>query len=474
MYNVTNTNYNIGTIKRTNAIPAFIVFALYSLFSQYQLLTLFSGAVFVLIVNLLFKPYVPPVLMYLFGFHWAQIFSSILYVDFVGLSFEQAFSSKDVETLYVFTMLQVATMVLLLSKVYTIRFTPSIEMMREAADKLNIKKILYVYLIASIIFPTLIAATYTSSSISQLVQSFAVTRKMLLLMLIFIAFLKNTKYNKLIALIVVAEFILSFASFFSNFKEVIFFVIFVYLTVKPEIKQRQIVRLVPVAGLLISFMIFWSSVKDGYRSFLNGGTRQQHFTVSRTDALDYLANKAGEFSLDSFRNGGEILLHRVQYMEQYSAVYTRVPRYIPHTNGENLFGTMKFLLIPRIFMDEKKILDPSTKTSYYTGKSFANAEQGTSISMGYFCDLYIDYGLWMMFIPLLIITYGIALVSNYIINSDKYNTIFTYSLFIGTILSLGTFESDIIYYLGIIRNYAVFMLLGNYFLFPWLNKYLKN
>ena len=62
---------------------------------------------------------------------------------------------------------------------------------------------------------------------------------------------------------------------------------------------------------------------------------------------------------------------------------------------------------------------------------------------------------------------------SYIINSNKYNLIFTYSLFIGTILSCGTFESDIIFYLGSVRNYTVFMLLRNFLLFPYLNKYVK-
>jgi hypothetical protein len=150
-----------------------------------------------------------------------------------------------------------------------------------------------------------------------------------------------------------------------------------------------------------------------------------------------------------------------------------VPGFIPFENGKNITGTIEFLTMPRFLNPDKKILDPSSKTSYYTGKRFANAEQGTSISMGYFCDLYIDFGLWLMFIPLLVITFMIGKVSNYIINSDKYNLIFTYYLFIGTILSCGTFESDIIFYLGSVRNYTVFMLLGNFFLFPYLNKYVK-
>ena len=450
-----------------------LFFIVYAFFSEYLWLTIFSGVVLLVIVSSLQKPYIPPVLVYLLGFHWLQVFAAVVYASYLDLPLEEAFESKDLEVLLWVTILQIGTMAFFLSKIYKVNFVPNLQILKDAAEKLNVKKVLYAYGIATLIFPTLIAATYSNSSLSQLVQSFAVIRKVLLLMLIFIYFLRDTKYRNTIVVLVILEFVLSFASYFSNFKEIIFFVVFVFLTVKPEVKTKQVLLLMPVGITFIAFLVFWSGVKEGYRNFLNQGNRQQQVNVSKLEALDYLVNKTEEFDVDSFRTGAEKLLFRLQYMQQYSSVYSRVPEFIPFENGKNITGTIEFLTMPRFLNANKKILDPSSKTSYYTGKRFANAEQGTSISMGYFCDLYIDFGLWLMFIPLLIITFMIGKVSNYIINSDKYNILFTYSLFIGTILSCGTFESDIIYYLGSVRNYAVFMILGNFFLFPYINKYVK-
>lgn len=459
--------------KASRVIPVMVCFIIYAFFSEYLWLTIFSGFILLVIIHSLQKPYIPPVLVYLFGFHWLQVFSSINYADYSGLTLDEAFGSKELEYLFWVTMLQIGVMAVFLSRIFEVKFNPNLQILRDAAEQLNVRKVLYAYGIATLIFPTLIAATYSNSSLNQVVQSFAVIRKVLLLMLIFIYFLRDTKYKNTIIILVVLEFVLSFASYFSNFKEIIFFVVFVYLTVKPEIKSKQIVLLIPLGILLMSFLVFWSGVKEGYRNFLNQGNRQQQVNVSKVEALDYLVDKSVTFDVDSFQVGAEKLLHRLQYMQQYSSVYERVPGFIPFENGKNITNTIEFLTMPRFLNPEKKILDPSTKTSYYTGKRFANAEQGTSISMGYFCDLYIDFGLWLMFIPLLIITFMIGKVSNYIINSNKYNLIFTYSLFIGTILSCGTFESDIIFYLGSVRNYTVFMLLGNFLLFPYLNKYVK-
>lgn len=459
--------------KAINAIPIMVCFVIYAFFSQYQWLTVFAGAVLVTIFQSLHREHIPPVLVYLLGFHWLQVYSSVLYADYLKMPLEETFGSSNLEYLFWLTIGQIGVMAVFLSKVYHVNFEPTLQKLKDAAEKIDIKKVLYAYAVATIVFPTLIAATYNSSSISQLVQSFAVIRKVLLLMLMFIYFLRESKYKSTILILVILEFVLSFASYFSNFKEIIFFVVFVYLTVKPQLKTRQLILLIPVSIMLLSFLTFWSGVKEGYRNFLNQGSRQQHVQVSRLEALDYLLGKTQTFDADSFQTGAEKLLHRLQYMQQYASVYERVPEFIPYENGNNITGTIEFLTMPRFLNANKKILDPSSKTSYYTGKRFANAEQGTSISMGYFCDLYIDFGLWLMFIPLLVITFMIGKVSNYIINSNKYNLIFTYSLFIGTILSCGTFESDIIFYLGSVRNYTVFMILGNFFLFPYLNKYVK-
>lgn len=470
----TDFTANIPSFKKASyVIPTMLFFIVYAFFSEYLWLTIFSGAMLLVIIYSLNKPYVPPVLVYLFSFHWLQVFAAVGYASYLGQPLEVAFESQDLEPLFWTTILQIGTMAFFLSRIYNVKYVPDLQMLKDAAEKLNVRKVLYAYGIATLVFPTLIAATYSNSSLNQLVQSFAVVRKVLLLMLIFSYFLRETKYKNTIVVLVILEFILSFASYFSNFKEIIFFVVFVYLTVKPEVKSKQVLLLLPAGAVLITFLVFWSGVKEGYRNFLNQGSRQQQVNVSKVEALDYLVDKSGEFDVDSFRVGAEKLLYRLQYMQQYSSVYERVPDFIPYENGKNLGGTIEFLTMPRFLNTEKKILDPSSKTSYYTGKRFANAEQGTSISMGYFCDLYIDFGLWLMFIPLLAITFMIGKVSNYIINSNKYNLIFTYSLFIGTILSCGTFESDIIFYLGSVRNYAVFMILGNFFLFPYLNKYVK-
>ena len=56
-------------------------------------------------------------------------------------------------------------------------------------------------------------------------------------------------------------------------------------------------------------------------------------------------------------------------------------------------------LMPRLFFPNKPAINDSDRTSAYSGVWVANVDQGTSISIGYMGESYIDFGRWGMFIP---------------------------------------------------------------------------
>jgi hypothetical protein len=215
-------------------------------------------------------------------------------------------------------------------------------------------------------------------------------------------------------------------------------------------------------------------MKGGYRSYLNQGSGKQIQAVSNQEALSYIFNEASVFSLNSIREGASVLLSRVQYMERYSEVYNQVPEVIEHQGGDDIAAVIEFLLVPRFINADKGVKDASLRTSYYTGKTFSNASQGTSISMGYFCDLYIDFGLYIMFIPLMLIYLAIGYVYAKIITTRKFNILFVYGLLIGFFLSMGAFESDSLFFLGKFRNNIAFVVLCYFVLFTPLHKLFVN
>lgn len=453
-----------------------ICFLLYGFVSQYLFLSVLGGITAIVIMKLLWKPYLPPVLLFFMSFHWVQVFTCILYADFMGVNADVLFNSNGTEYLFGITFVQLMVMAYVLNG-FLVKYSPPVldkNVLRQAAEKLNTKNIIIGYFVTTFSLPFLISFSITSSSLYQLVLSFSIIKILFSGLLFFVLLLKDTKNKLLIGGILVFDFILSFASFFSNFKLLIVMLLVVYFTVNPKIKTKSLFMLTPILALLIMFLSFWSYVKEGYRSYLNQGSKQQVVAVSSSDALSYLYEKGSEFDLNSLREGGQILLSRIQYMERYSETYSRVPDVIKHRDGADLAYTLNFLLVPRFINQNKGVKDASERTAYYTGKQFSKAAQGTSISMGYFCDFYIDFGLFLMFIPLVLVAVLVGFFYKTIVAKKRYNLLFTYSLLIGTFLALGTFESDSLFFLGIMRNHAVFLILGYFTFFPFLHKFILN
>jgi len=453
-----------------------VLFFLYGLASQYFVLTLIAGYVLVVILKSLWKPFCPPVLLYFISLQWLQVFASILYADFLGVGIPELFGSHDIEFLFIMTFLQILVITLVLKNYVRVTHTLNVtkEKLAEAAERLNTRNIIIAYFVSAIFVPLIPSLTKGNASLYQLMISFGILKYMFVGMLVFILLLKRNKNSPLIIGILIFDFIISFASFFSDFKTLLIMIIVIYFTVNPTLRRDALLRMLPVVLLLLLFFSFWSYVKGGYREFLNQGLGRQVKTVSNTDALKYMYNEATTFEVGSIKEGASVLLSRVQYMERYSEVYYRVPAEIEHQDGKDLASVVEFLLVPRIINENKGVKDASVRTSYYTGQEFSNSSQGTSISMGYFCDLYIDFGLYIMFIPLILLYILIGIIYQKLITLRKYNIIFVYALTVGFFLSLGAFESDSLFFLGLIRNNLAFMVIGYYTFFKFLHKALVN
>ncbi len=451
-----------------------ILFLFYGLISQYLFLTILGGLTLIVILRNLWKPFTPPVLLFFMLFHWIQVFSSILYSDFKGQTIDVLFGSSDTEFLFTMTFIQFIVVSFFLQQFLKsgTKRVINVEVLKSEAAKINTRNVIIGYFASLVLLPVLTSFFRNSPSALQLLSAFSIIKYIFTGLLMFVLLLKKTDNRWLIIGILLLDFVLSFASFFSDFKTILIMVILIYYTVNPYLRKTTAYKMLPVIGVLVAFFSFWSFIKGEYRSFLNQGEKQQVVNVSNTEALTYLFNRFGEFNLTSLQEGLTLFIYRAQYMERYSEVYARVPSQVPHMDGADLTESLEFLFIPRFINEDKGVKDASQRTSYYTGKTFSTAAQGTSISMGYYCDLYIDFGLYFMILPLLIIAAIIGYIHKKIINLRQYNILFVYALLVGTFLTLGTFESDSIYFLGTIRNNIAFLVLGYFTFFSYLHKFI--
>ncbi len=285
----------------------------------------------------------------------------------------------------------------------------------------------------------------------------------------------NQKY---VYMVLAVEVLLSFTSFYSSFKDYLFVAIASFLSFSFVMNSRRKL-LVGVIGVIAFFiMVIWTVVKGDYRAFLTGGERT--FAVVETDReenLEKLTDLVGtnfttETFADKFKGGVEALANRVNYTEYFAMAVGQVPKNIPYEDGALLMGGFEHVFKPRLFFPDKQVIDDSYITSKYTGRQFSGAEQGASFSLGSVAERYIDFGPYLMFIPI----FGFGVLIGYIfkyIYTKSLNRVWGMSCVAPLLFLIPNLGVATTKFLGWTFTYFIVWFLFNKFVVKNLDQYLR-
>lgn len=263
-------------------------------------------------------------------------------------------------------------------------------------DSINVKKLFISYFIVGII-----ASLFPISLYQFAVQLEAL--KWGLFFILFIRLYHSPNGKWIIFGLILFEFVQGIASYFSTWKTIVFYAVISLLSIV-RLTPRKIIGLSICAIFVIYFGLLWTGVKGDYRTYISQGNKQV-MMVSNTDAYVKMIDLAGNFELND--KVAKTFIDRVSYVDYFSKCMSHVPSVVPHENGQLTLDAIQHVLVPRFLNPNKKVIDESTHLTKYTGVFFSNLSMGVSFSLGYFGDLYVDYGIIGMFIALLI--YGILI-----------------------------------------------------------------
>jgi hypothetical protein len=414
---------------------------------------------FVVIYNTMYST-VPPVFGFLMFYHWLQTFAAIVLCNINNQDIDavEPFTSKAVMLSFIGVAIMSTIMSIAVKKNI---LTQSSNELQKIAEKLSFFKILNLYLFGLIF--KIVISQFTRGALGQFVWSFMEVKWLFYLLMVFKVSLEKKNRNILI-IITLIEFITGFLSFFSSFKEVIFFLIIGTFISFEKIKVKQVVGASVVGMILFFVMVTWTSIKGEYRAFANKGSSSQTFQVENDEAVDKLAELYENQSDNSFTAGIASLVYRIQYMENFAKVLKQVPARVPHEEGNLWKSNLEFVFTPRFLNENKGTFDASAKSNKYTGTIFATAAMGTSISMGYFSEGYIDFGAEGMFLPLIIIALVMMYFYNYMFTIKNSNALLNYAFVVTTFIPFYLMESDAIFYTGrLFFSISSFLFIKYYF-----------
>ncbi len=389
-----------------------------TLLTANPLLTAASVAVLPLFMMLLWRVGETPVLLFAVSFQWLQVTIKVFHADMLGVPVNDIGIADDVASA---VWLGLAGLVVLaVGMRLGMRWLKG-SAREQAANEvagISVGQVVKLYLVLS--FMAVIADFMGNvfGGLRQPADAVAGIRWIAFFTLGYVT-LKRRKSVSVFALIVLYE-IITGIGFFSGFKTAIFVALIIFFTVYYRLHVGNIVIGLILLVLLLVMGSAWTMVKEQYRSFLNQGSGQQEVVVSQGAQIVRLGQLLSELTADDLVLGLEPLFARIAYVDYFAVTLEYVPAYTPHERGTVWGAAIAHILAPRLLYPDKPILESDSElTMRYTGLVLASGDEGTSISLGYFGESYVDFGRIGMFGPIFIVGLLWGLMYTYFIRKAR-------------------------------------------------------
>ncbi len=430
-------------------------------------LALVATAVVMLGIWLLWRPGESPILLFVFLFAWLQAAVQLYVANIKGVSaveLNQFVGDTDQATLLsLLACLMLAVGLRVGAGPW--RLNDGI-LAKSVAQAVSLRRWFILYLAALGISTLLTGTAWSFGGVRQIILALASLKWAFFWMLAYATFARRQPAGLYLAIAFGIELILGFSGYFSGFKTVFFFTFLAMAAAGFRIAPKQSMVLAISGGLLLVIGALWSEIKVEYRQFISGYTGQQVVVVGPVERYEKLIDLASDIDAGSLRNGFEKLFLRIAYVDFFSVVLDTVPGSYPHTYGALWWDGIRRSFMPRLFFPDKKAINDSELVNRYTGLGVAGAKQGTSISLGYLAESYIDFGPWLMFAPLFLLAWAAGRVYRWYLKNPASAGLLGMAIATVMLFPLAGLETSIVKLIGALLLRFLASLIVIYYLVP--------
>jgi hypothetical protein len=383
-----------GAVKLVVGVASLVL----SVLSRDSMLFLYGMAVIIFLVSIMYNEAEPPVLLFSAVMAWLFYQGQLINALVKGEQLIQlGYYSATRPTI---VWLGLTAILVFFTGIYLInrhRPTPKFMEVRAFLMKINLERLLLVYIVVNFLLITIGNYIWLLPGLTQPFYMLA-QFKWTFFFLLFVTVFAQDRMKFWLLCITVVDIALSFFSFFSHFKEPIYFSFISFWIF--YFRASPLFRIIPIFLIVLTFYFgaYWSAIKDEYRNFLNHGTGAQTVVVSRGEAYSKLTDLLSNVQPKDLDTGIEDLVTRLSWIGAFDAVYNHVPKVVRHTNGDLWMEGITRPFLPRLIFPNKSSLADSKELNYYSGLHVD--EKNTSISLSTVAGSYIDFGSWGMFVPI--------------------------------------------------------------------------
>lgn len=381
---------------------AFLYFAMVILvlapFSRDPLVVVACGFMPWVLVGVVDRPRMPSIVLYYLLWVWVQAATRVLLAALDGESLGDGLYGLDVYRAFWYAMASLLVFAIVFRFALGGVAPPSDDQLHEHR-RWQPLLLFWLYLATSALSFALDPLAALSGGIAQPVAAVG-SLKFVAMFMLFAAVLSTGNGVKLLFAVVLIEIISGFTGLFSSFKTVFIVLLLTALSLRVTLRLTNLVGGIATVVVLLTLGVFWTAVKSEYREFATGYARAQYITTSVADRAGMLIGKAIHPEEIEWGLALDQLLRRIPYIDFFGASIS-----VSETAPEpEVFArwrdALEHIAKPRLFFPDKAALDDTAIfIRYVRTDATEEGSQGTSISIGFLSENFIDFGFPGMLAP---------------------------------------------------------------------------
>jgi hypothetical protein len=384
---------------------AFLYFGLAMLvmapFARDPMVVIVCGFMPCVLVPLIDRPTMPSIVVYYLLWIWVQAATRVLLAALDGESLGDGLYGYDVYRAFWYSMACLAVLAIAFRICLGGLAQPS-EDLRNEHRRWQPTSLFYLYLASAALSFVLAPLTALSVSIAQPVLALG-SLKYVVIFMLFATVLSTGNGIKLLLAVLVIEVITGFSGLFSGFKTVFIVLLLAALSLRVTLRITNILGGIAALVVLFGLGVFWTAVKSEYRDVATGFTGSQAITSSLSERAGVLVDKAIHPGDIEWGLATDALLRRIAYIDFFGAtigVSETAPEPVTFARWRD---ALEHVAKPRILFPEKAALDDTEIfLRYVRGEMGEESRAGTSISIGFLAENFIDFGFPGMLVPIAI------------------------------------------------------------------------
>jgi hypothetical protein len=351
--------------------------------------------------SLLWRPGEPPILFLIFLYQWMQSAVGLFYANLLGLSINLVPEHQGQHEMAVFLLLT-GLLVLTLS----IRLTAG-QSVRDIFPRVQVFVVarplrfwIWIFIVAWMFSAACTSAAEALYGLRQVLLTLANIEWVAFLLLTLATFAVPNRSRMPWIVVFGFLFAISVGGYFSSFKDAFFYALIGLAASNLRFRFGVLLPVAILASILLFFGLVWTAIKTEYRDFANQGSGQQVVLVSYSQRVAKISGLVSNLNGQDLSDAADNMMRRLMYFELFGVVLDRVPNALPYAGGHIWGDAVRRPFMPRLLFPNKSAVNDSDLTNRYTGIWIPTASQGTSISMGYMAEAYIDFGYIFMFLPI--------------------------------------------------------------------------